>query len=192
VKNKFRFLLFVFSYFLLCSTYASNKNERSIYDFSQVWKDHTGGDVQLSSLKGHIAVVTMVFTSCLGACPTMINNMKRFDKELSASEKQKIKFYAFSMDPKRDKPEVLAAFKQKMELDDRWKFFTSNASQVRELSIALGFNYMELESGDFSHSTTLYLISPNGSILAQQDHGSSWDQFLAKFQETIKSQESKK
>lgn len=159
----------------------------SIYGLDQKWTDHTGKELSLKNLGGKPAVVSMIFTSCSGACPMMINNMKSFDKVLSKVQKLGINYYAFSIDPKRDTPEVLTKFIAKMELDKRWTLFTSNTDNARELSVALGFSYKILENGDFTHATTIYLISSEGEILAKREPGDSWDEFLAKLKSQMKS-----
>lgn len=164
----------------------SKEDTSSVFLLDQKWTNKEGKNVELKSLKGKPSVTTMIFTSCLGACPTMINNMKKFDEVLTKDEKSKIKYYAFSMDTKRDTPEVLKSFSEKMSLDDRWDLFTSNEDQVRELSIALGFSYMKLDTGDFTHSSSLFLVSSDGVILAKHDQGNTWDEFLLKFREEIK------
>lgn len=170
----------------------SKDESSSLFLLNQTWKNKASKEMKLKDLKGFPAVITMIFTSCLGACPTMISNMKKFDAELNDSEKKKIRFYAFSMDPKRDSPEVLQKFYEKMSLDDRWELFTSNEEQARELSIALGFSYMQIDGGDFTHSSTLYLMSADGVILSKYDQGATWDDFLVKFREEIKQAPTKK
>jgi len=176
-----RYLLF---FLLLNNLLASGTS--SIYDLDQKWINHEGKESPIKDLGGKPAVVSMIFTSCPGACPMVINNMKSFDKELTKVQKSSINYYAFSIDPKRDTPEVLAKYVAKMDLDSRWTLFTSNADYARELAVAFGFNYKVLENGDFTHSTTIFLLSEKGEILAKHEPQESWDGFLTKLKEQAK------
>lgn len=184
---KKKFLVF-FLNLIIPVTFATNG---SLYTLNQNWKNQLAKDTTLKSLMGTPSVITMVFTNCPGACPMMVNNMKIFDHELTKKEKDKISYHIFSLDPKRDVPEVLEKFKTKMNLDDRWNLYTSNAENVRELSVALGFSYKMLDTGDFTHSTTLYLISAKGEILAKHEPSDDWSDFLTKFRNELASSEKK-
>lgn len=93
---------------------------------------------------------------------------------------------AFSIDPTRDTPTALKKFHQKMKLDNRWTLLTSNADQVRELAAILGFGYKDLGDGDFTHSSTLFLLSADGEILARKERNSDWKEFLEKFRAEVK------
>ncbi len=153
----------------------------SIYQLDQHWTNQDGIQMQMKDFKGLPAVITMTYASCLGACPLIVSDMKTFDAKLSKAEKHKIKYIVFSIDPARDTPKVMKLFYEKRKLDSRWNLITSNPHQVRELAAVLGFGYKDLGNGDFSHSSTLYLISAEGVILARKDRSSDWFEFLKEF-----------
>lgn len=175
-------------------SFSEEKKElpaKSIYQLEQSWKTQDDGSLNLKEFRGLPAVVTMTFTSCPGACPLMISDMKSFDTLLSKKEKEKIKYFTFSLDPLRDTPEALKKFHKKMKLDKRWTLLTSNRvpagkDQVREMAAILGFSYKELEGGDFTHSTSLYLLSAEGELLARKDRSSDWKEFLDIFRKQLK------
>lgn len=152
----------------------------SIYLLNQTWRNQQNEPFELKKIAGYTTVVTMIFTSCPGACPMMVSRMMNFDSKLSKDEKKMVRYLLFSIDPKRDTPKVLLDFQKKMKLDNRWTLLTSDERQIRELSVALGFNYKQMESGDFTHSTTIYLLSATGKILATQVEGTNWSEFLSK------------
>ena len=168
---------------------AAEKKElppESIYQIDQTWTDQSGKTLTLKDLVGKPAVATMTFTSCPGACPLMVSDVKGFDKLLTKAEKKKIRFITFSIDPEHDTPAALTAFYKKMRLDKRWTLLTSNADQAREMAALFGFSYKDLGNGDFTHSTSLFLLSANGEILSRKERSSDWKEFLDKFRAQIK------
>lgn len=158
----------------------------SIYQLDQTWTTQENKKIKLKELVGTPAVVTMTFASCPGACPLMISDMKHFDSELTKSEKKKIKYFTFSIDPTRDTPEFLKKFYKKMKLDYRWSLLTSDLDQVRDMAAVLGFSYKDLGDGDYTHSTSLFLISGQGEILSRKERNSDWKEFLHLFRLQIK------
>ena len=156
-------------------------DSKSIIQLEQKWTSHQNKIYSLQDLGGLPAVVTMTFASCPGACPLMVSDIKSFDRLLSKKEKKKIKFIAFSIDPARDTPAALTEFYKKMKLNSRWHLMTSDADQVREMAAVLGFSYKDIGGGDFTHSTSLFLLSADGVLLARKERSSDWKEFLDKF-----------
>lgn len=177
----------IFSVVLQNQVFAADVlNTKSIYQLDQSWTNQDGKQIFFKQLPGNLTLTTMMFTNCPGSCPLMVSDMKSFDKELTKSEKEKIRFVGFSIDPERDKPEALKKFFKKMKLGRRWNLLTSNADQVRELAAVFGFGYKALPDGNFTHSSTLYLLSSDGEILASKERNSDWKEFLEKFRSEMK------
>lgn len=156
---------------------------KSIYQLDQVWITHNNKSIKLNELAGHPAVVTMTFASCPGACPLMISDMKSFDSQLSKKQKKKIRYFTFSIDPDRDTPKALNKFHKKMHLDERWTLLTSQSDEVREMAAALAFSYKDVGDGDFTHSTSLFLLSSDGELLARKERSADWKEFLDKLKD---------
>ncbi|MBP9674191.1 MAG: SCO family protein [Bacteriovoracaceae bacterium] len=173
------FLLMMFFVLPVFSTVSSRS--KSIYQLKHEWISQDNKKIKLEDLKGHLTVMSMIFTSCPKSCPLMVTQMKSFDHLLTKQEKKKIRYVGFSIDPERDTPVRLKEYAKKMSLDSRWNLFTSNANQVREMAAAVGFNYKDLGAGDFTHSKTLYLLSSEGEVLAykEADH-MDWKDWLEK------------
>lgn len=168
---KIIYLLILFLVISLQTQATEALSEKSIYRLEQRWTSQVGKTLSLSDLKGRPAIVTMIFTSCPATCPLLVSDIKALDSQLTKSEKAETQYVLFSMDPARDTPAALLQFSRKMKLDGRWTLLTSNPDQVRELSAVLGFSYKDLEDGDFTHSTTLYLLSASGELLEKKDRG---------------------
>ncbi|MGZ3742836.1 MAG: SCO family protein [Pseudobdellovibrionaceae bacterium] len=158
----------------------------SIYQLDQEWTTQEGKKINLKDLRGAPAVITMIFTSCPGACPLMVSNMKDFDSHLKKEEQSKIKYFAFSIDPKNDTPSALKKFFEKMHLNERWTLLTSNEDQVKEMAAVLGFSYKYLGDKDFTHSTSLYMLSAQGEILSRKERSQDWKEFLEKFRAQLR------
>lgn len=179
---------FFIAFFLSLTALAydnTNLPSKSIYQLDQKWTTEKNKIFSLSDLSGAPTVITMVFTSCPGACPLLISDMKSFDRELKSGERKKIHYAAFSIDPDRDTPEALQKFFKKMKLNDRWTLLTSTKDQVRDMAAILGFSYKYLGDADFTHSTSLFLISSQGEILSRKERGDDWKDFLRKFRSEI-------
>lgn len=183
---KFIALSFVLMAFSAPSAAINGLSPQSVYQLEQKWTSQKGKEQALSDLRGKPAVIAMVFTSCPATCPAIVSDMKRFDSLLSKQEKRQLQYVLFSIDPERDTPAALLAFSKKMKLDDRWTLLTSKPDQVRELSAVLGFNYKPLDDGDFTHSTTVYLLSAGGELIAQKQRESDTSGFLEQVKRQIK------
>ncbi len=150
------------------SAFAGDLPEKSIYHFKQEWLNQNGKKKQLESLRGQTRVLAMIYTHCNGACPLIVNAMKKIEKQLPPSVAQKTGFVLFSMDPKRDSPKKLKSFAKAHRLDKkRWQLYTSNESHVQELATALDFNFKAAPNGMFLHQNTIFILDPDGVVVHQ-------------------------
>lgn len=142
--------------------------EKSIYHFKQVWKNQYGKKVALDSLRGRVRVVAMIYTQCKGACPLIVNTLKRIEKKLPADDFNKTGFVLFSMDPKRDSSKVLKKFSKTFQLQkERWQLLTSDENNVQELAAALDFSFKESPNGMFVHQNTIFVLDSEGVLVGQ-------------------------
>ncbi len=166
---------------------AANTDGKSLFLLQHIWKDQNGVSLNLKELQGHPTIVTMVFTSCPAACPTIVSEIKALDAKLTKEERGKIRYALFSFDPSRDTPSVLDAFSHKMKLDNRWRLLTSTEEQAREVAAVLGFKFKKFEDGDFTHSASFYLLSSEGALVVTKESDGDRNTFLAKMRETLSS-----
>lgn len=109
------------------------------------------------SLQGKVWVVDFIFTNCPGPCPRMTSQMKQVQRATD------IRLVSISIDPKRDTPEVLAAFAQKFHADlSRWVFLTGPRETIQHLSR----NVFLLGDVDetLQHSTRFVLVDRKSRI----------------------------
>jgi len=141
----------------------------SIYNLDTTWSDQNGKVTKLSELQGKPVVIAMVYTSCQGACPLTISDLKRIDNGLPEPERKQVRFAVFSFDTSRDTPPKLKKFAKAHELDlSRWTLFHGSTSAVRKLAAVLGIRYKRDKNGDFDHSNVITIIDSGGVIRYQQ------------------------
>lgn len=145
-------------------------SDESMFHLNARWTDHNGRPVTLSQLRGQPFVITMVFTTCQGACPMLARDMKVIERRLSPAAKKQVRYVLVSFDPARDTPAKLHEFAKSHELsDDRWTLLTGSPDDVRDLAAVLGVRYKQQPNGDFDHSNALYVVDGEGVVRHQQD-----------------------
>jgi protein SCO1/2 len=114
-----------------------------------------------SALYGHVWVADFVFTNCEGPCPRMSSHMHNLQTKTEGA----VKLVSFTVDPKRDTPEVLAEYSKKFGVDaNRWSFLTGTVATLNMLdqdAFKLGTVGDEIE-----HSTRFALVDKKGHIRA--------------------------
>ncbi len=113
-----------------------------------------------------VYVVEFFFTSCPTICPKMNANMVKIQNEFFGNPEFGIA--SFSIDPKRDKPEVLKAYaKEKGATLKNWHFLTGLQEDIFAFSnegFKLYAGENENAEGGFEHSGLFALIDKDGFI----------------------------
>lgn len=128
-----------------------------------------------AALRGHVTLVSFLFTRCDTICPVTTMKMERLqDKTFDAAAA--IKLASFSVDPAYDTPARLAEYAQRYHADPaRWRFVTGGAEDIRRLVEGPLMNSMASEgvtaSGapSISHSGYFLLIDGNAHIRGAYD-----------------------
>jgi protein SCO1/2 len=81
----------------------------------------------------------------------------------------KAQFLLVSIDPERDTPEALRAFRSKLRLPaERWMLVTGATESVRQLADRISFNYAPGSKTQFAHSLLVTVLDGRGEIAHQQ------------------------
>ena len=128
-----------------------------------------------AALRGHITLVSFVFTRCDTICPVTTMKMERLqDKTFDAGAM--IKLASFSVDPAHDNPARLTEYAQRYHADPaRWRFVTGPPDDMRRLVEGPLMNSMANEgvtaSGApaISHSGYFLLVDANGHVRGAYD-----------------------
>ena len=94
--------------------------------------ERSGGPVGLSDLRGKVWVANLFFTRCKDACPVEIAELAKLQTEFAGEPD--FRLVSISTDPKRDTPQVLAQYADKVGADrTRWLFLTGHQSTIYRL-----------------------------------------------------------
>lgn len=144
-------------------------SETSLYTLDSTWTTDAGREVKLNVLRGYPQVVAMFFTNCQHSCPLIVADMKSIEKALPRGVRSKVDFLLVSIDPNRDTPEVLRAFREKHRLGtEHWTLLRGSADAVKSLAEKLGFQYYPGSEKQFGHTLVISILNQNGEIVFQQ------------------------
>jgi len=136
--------------------------------------DQTGGALTQEWLAGHVTIVDFVFTRCDTICPLLTLKMARLDEQ--TKDLPEVRLLSFSVDPKYDTPEVLAAYAAEYKADPaRWRFVTGEYDAVRTLVEGALMTAMDdagkTASGapDIRHGGHFLLVGPDLKIRGVYD-----------------------
>ena len=144
--------------------------EGSVYDLESKWRTQEGKEIELKDLRGKVRVVAMGYTSCKFACPLIIADLHRIEKELKGEEldSERVNISFISIDPKIDTPERMKRLETQYKMDPkRWRLLTGDEDGVLELAVALGMKYRQTTALDFAHSNIITVLGRDGKIMYQ-------------------------
>jgi protein SCO1 len=124
--------------------------------------DQTGKTfLSREKLNGHVWVANFIFTTCVGPCPRMSNQMKEIrDATADIAERRLV---SFTIDPKRDTPEVLAAYGKRFNADPAtWALLTGPQPELHNLCRNV-FMLGNID-GTLEHSTRFILIDRESRV----------------------------
>ena len=100
-------------------------------DFALV--DERGQPFTADALRGHVTIVSFLFTRCDTICP--ITTMKMANvQEKTFDVGDRVKLVSFSVDPTYDTPDRLTAYAEHYKADaTRWRFVTGPADKMQAL-----------------------------------------------------------
>jgi protein SCO1 len=142
----------------------------SIYALSASLVDQRGGQVGLDVFRGHRVLISMFYASCPDACPLLIADLQRIERELPQRVRADLRVVLVSLDPGRDTPEALLALAQARHVDEsRWRLLRAPDDTVREIAAVFGIKYRRLPDGNFNHSSIITLLDGNGVVVVRDE-----------------------
>lgn len=144
-------------------------SEKSLFTLESKWTSDVGKEVKLDVLRGRPQIVALFFTSCQHSCPLIVADLKRIEKALPAKVRAKVDFLLVSIDPERDTPAALRAFREKYGLGtEHWTLLRGGGDSVKRLAELLGFRYSPGSNTQFAHSLLITVLNGAGEIVYQQ------------------------
>jgi len=139
----------------------------SLYHLDAVLTDQSGKARGLDVYRGHPVLVTMFYASCKATCPLIVDTLRATERALTPAQRERVRVLMVSIDPARDTPQALQQLATERRIDTgRWTLVQGDDDAVRDIAALLNVQYRKLPSGEFSHSTVIALLSPQGEILA--------------------------
>ena len=128
--------------------------------------------VRLADLRGKVWIASFIFTRCAGSCPVMTHHLALLQKQLPARDD--LRLVSVSVDPERDRPEVLAKYAAANGADrSRWLFLTGDKKGIYKLSRDAFHLTVDDTAGTLEepvlHSTKLVLVDRNGIVRGYYD-----------------------
>ncbi len=132
---------------------------RPIADFHLM--DSRGQPFSRADLRGHPTLMYFGFTHCPDECPATLAALARVQKRAAVPGLQVL---FVTMDPRRDTPQVLAAYLR--QFDSSFLGLTGTSAQLHRLAASLGiaFDRIELPGGgyDFNHTLAILVFDARG------------------------------
>ncbi len=129
-------------------------------------------------LKGKAVAINVMYTSCKDECPLETARLAQVQKLLGERMGKDIFFYSITIDPKRDKPEVLKAYAQKYGVGPGWLFLTGREEDIRLATKKLGLSRVRDSASKDGHSASL-MVGNEPAGLWMRNSAVDNPQFLA-------------
>ena len=135
---------------LLTGTAAAYKgkqlNREPIEDV--VLTDQNGETYTFATDARGVVVVSFIFTQCPDVCPVLTQSLIEVESALTEDERADVTFVSISVDPKRDTPDVLKEYSERMGAS--WPHLTGTQEELQPVwdAFALVVHHRLIERGD--------------------------------------------
>ena len=137
----------------------------SLYRFDAVLTSQDGREHGLDVYRGHPVLVTMFYGSCPATCPLIIETLRSAENAVAPAQRANLRVLMISLDSERDTVSALQELAKARRIDTaRWTLARADERTVRNVAALLNVQYRKLPSGEFSHSTTIALLSATGEL----------------------------
>jgi protein SCO1/2 len=127
-----------------------------------------GDTITNTIMKGKVAVVEFFFTTCMGICPIMNENMTKVYQTFKNNDD--VVILSHTVDPKRDSVSALKAYSQRFDVDSkRWHFLTGDKRSLYDQAyysymVSAIENRTDNVEEEFVHSNMFILVDQHGRI----------------------------
>jgi protein SCO1 len=97
--------------------------------------DQDGRAFDLNQTRGKVVVLSLIYTHCPDICPLTTSKMRQIQERVQAAGSSKdVQLITFTVDPQRDRPEVLKKFAENFAFNpSNWVFLTGTPDQIQIL-----------------------------------------------------------
>ncbi|SQG01039.1 twin-arginine translocation pathway signal [Paucimonas lemoignei] len=139
-------------------------------------KDPQGNVKTLSSFRGYMPMVFFGFTQCPAVCPTALARAAQI-KKLLGKDGDIFQVIFITVDPERDKPEMLDAYVK--AFDPSFVALSGTLEETAQTAKEFGVFYEKIPTGDtytMSHTATSYVFDTRGVLRLGLSHSLSAQQ----------------
>ncbi len=134
--------------------------------------DEEGRPITLKELSDRPIVLTLVYYKCPGICTPLLQELAAAVDKCELVPGIDYRMVTISFDPtetpelaRPKKSNMIAEVKSKTVPPDAWRFLTGDAKNVRAITEAVGFRYIQDKNKvDFVHAATVIFLSTDGMI----------------------------
>lgn len=139
---------------------------RSMPEFAL--SDQDNRRVRSSDLRGKVALVSFIFTTCNGSCPATTHRMSLVQQELKSRgllKDARVRLVSITLDPARDTPEVLGRYMRLFDAEpDNWSFLTGSPDEVLTTITAWDMWVRPAANGQLDHPSRIFLVDQKGKV----------------------------
>lgn len=117
--------------------------------------DQDGRRTTLADVRGRVAIVTFLYTTCEDTCPIAAQQIRGALDDLGHD----VPVLAFSVDPARDTPERARRFVAEQHMTGRMRFLTGPRAELRRQWRAYG---VRPQGDDFEHTAHVVVLDRGG------------------------------
>ena len=131
------------------------------------------------SFQGPLTAIFFGFTNCPDICPMTLSNLDQVIEKLNDNEKKNLKIFFISIDPERDKPQVIKDYLNSFQ--NKIYGITGDPGKIFLLSRSWGALSEKIfnEDGSYliNHSSSILLLN-NGKYIDRISHHENLDNIL--------------
>ena len=129
--------------------------------------DQNGKDFSLTQLRGRVAVVTFIFTSCSDSCPLLTAKLVQVN-DMLGSEAPEVMFVAITVDPMNDTPAVLKRYANLYSAPEgQFTFLTGDFDAIQEVVRSYGAYFNVKGDRDVDHTFLTSIVDQSGTLRVQ-------------------------
>ena len=150
--------------------------------------DHNGQPRSLKDFKGKVVVVFFGYTQCPDVCPTSMVELAEV-KKLLGPQGDKLQGLFVTLDPERDKPEMLKAYMA--NFDPSFLALYTSVDKLPEVAKEFKIYYKKVDgptptSYTLDHSAGSYVFDPEGHVRLFVRYGSGAPAVAADIKQLLK------
>ena len=128
--------------------------------------DQNGKRLSLRDLRGRVAVVTFIFTTCSDTCPVLTAKLVAIHRQLAATDP--VFFVGITVDPLNDSPAVLKKYAEAFGAPpSRFAFLTGDFDAIHKVIRSYGVYYSRKDKGGIDHTFLTSIVDPSGMLRVQ-------------------------